>query len=309
MHSILGGVWATMVTPYNDESMIDYSALKPLIEWYHMNGVAGLFAVCQSSEMFFLSRDERVLLARNSVKFAEGMPVVASGNTADRLDDQIEEIKAISDTGINAFVLIANKLAKQDEPDSVWRVSAERVLEELPGLDFGIYECPYPYKRLMSPELLRWCASTGRFLFLKDTSCDAGQIKAKLDAIKGTRMRLYNANTPTLLSSLRDGAAGYSGVMANFFPKLYALLCKEWTEYPELAERAQDLAGTAALLERQSYPINAKVFLASEEIPIKPFCRSRELSDFTSSCSLEIMQAKRTLSPLVDSLCKTMSSV
>lgn len=305
MQSTLSGVWATMVTPYTDNLMIDYSVLKPLIEWYRMNGVTGLFAVCQSSEMFFLSREERVLLARNSVKFAEGMPVVVSGNTADSLDEQIEEIKAISDTGIDAFVLIANKLAKQGEPDSVWRMAAERILKELPHLDFGIYECPYPYKRLMSPELLHWCASTGRFLFLKDTSCDTKQIKAKLDAIKGTQMRLYNANTPTLLTSLRDGAAGYSGVMANFFPKLYALLCKEWAMYPELAERAQYLAGMAALLERQVYPINAKVFLASEGIPIKPFSRSRSLSDFTSSCYLEILQAKRTLSPLVDSLCKT----
>jgi 4-hydroxy-tetrahydrodipicolinate synthase len=117
-------------------------------------------------------------------------------------------------------------------------------------------------------------------------------------------MKLYNANTPTLLASLRDGAAGYSGVMTNFFPKLYAFLCEVWPGNPVLAEQAQDLAGTTALLERQSYPINAKVFLASEGIPITPFCRSRDLSDFTYSYGLEIMQAKRSLSAQVNALCR-----
>eukprot|EP01049_Picozoa_sp_SAG25_P025075 SAG25_NODE_11694_length_298_cov_0.773869_1_plen_45_part_10 len=32
-------------------------------EWYIASGVAGLFAVCQSSEMYALSEDERLELA------------------------------------------------------------------------------------------------------------------------------------------------------------------------------------------------------------------------------------------------------
>ena len=55
-----GGVWPVMLTPFTDHNEVDYPALERLTEWYIENGVSGLFAVCQSSEMFFLSLEERV---------------------------------------------------------------------------------------------------------------------------------------------------------------------------------------------------------------------------------------------------------
>lgn len=52
-----------MLTPFRDGA-VDYPALEALVEWYIAHGVSGLFAVCQSSEMFFLSLEERVGIAR-----------------------------------------------------------------------------------------------------------------------------------------------------------------------------------------------------------------------------------------------------
>ena len=103
----------------------------------------------------------------------------------------------------------------------------------------GFYECPYPYKRIISPELLKWCADTGRFYFIKDTSCDIENMKAKLEVIKGTNLKLFNANTSTLLETLELGASGYSGVMANFHPELYVKLCNIYKETLQKQERSQ----------------------------------------------------------------------
>ena len=58
-----GGVWPVMLTPFTEENQVDYAALKELVEWYIKNGVDGLFAVCQSSEMFKLTLKERVTAA------------------------------------------------------------------------------------------------------------------------------------------------------------------------------------------------------------------------------------------------------
>ena len=54
-----GGVWPVMLTPFTEENQVDYAALKELVEWYIKNGVDGLFAVCQSSEMFKLTLKEQ----------------------------------------------------------------------------------------------------------------------------------------------------------------------------------------------------------------------------------------------------------
>ena len=50
--TIAGGVWPVMITPFTEDKKIDYDAVLRIIEWYDKNGVDGIFAVCQSSEMF-----------------------------------------------------------------------------------------------------------------------------------------------------------------------------------------------------------------------------------------------------------------
>ena len=54
-----GGVWPVMLTPFTKDREIDFKTLKQLVEWYIERGSSGLFAVCQSSEMFYLSFEER----------------------------------------------------------------------------------------------------------------------------------------------------------------------------------------------------------------------------------------------------------
>ena len=52
------GMWPVMLTPLQQNGDVDYPALEELINWYIKEGSSGLFAVCQSSEMFYLSMEE-----------------------------------------------------------------------------------------------------------------------------------------------------------------------------------------------------------------------------------------------------------
>ncbi|MEG1113335.1 MAG: dihydrodipicolinate synthase family protein, partial [Hafnia sp.] len=51
----INGIVPVMLTPFTADEQIDYPALERLIDWYLAKGVDALFAVCQSSEMQFLS--------------------------------------------------------------------------------------------------------------------------------------------------------------------------------------------------------------------------------------------------------------
>lgn len=295
MKSIVpSGVWPTMLTPFTEENTVDYDSLERLIEWYIQQQVHGLFAVCQSSEMFFLTLDERVEIARFVVEKTAGrVPVVASGHVADHIDQQAEEIRRMVSTGIDAFVLVSNRLAGSNESDEVWKRNAEILLNEIQDISFGIYECPYPSKRLLSPELLKWCSDTGRFSFLKDTCCDLDQIRLKLDAVKGTNLKIYNANTATLLDSLRMGASGFSGILANFYPDLFVWMVENWQDDPLKAESVQSFLGPASLIELQNYPVNAKYHLQSEGIIDTMLCRVKDAAEMTSSQRMEVGQLKQ----------------
>ena len=52
----------TMITPYTADGNIDYETARKYVDWYFKNGLDGIFAVCQSSEIFYLSLKERVRL-------------------------------------------------------------------------------------------------------------------------------------------------------------------------------------------------------------------------------------------------------
>ncbi len=271
------GVWPVMVTPFTDDNAIDFDALGPLTDWFVRQGVAGLFTVSMSSEMYFLSDDERLALAEGVVKAAAGrIGVVASGTFGGPLEQQADFVKRIHDTGVDAVVVIASQLANEEAGDEDWHRAAEMLMALAEGVPLGIYECPRPYHRLLTPKLIGSLAATGRYLFHKDTCTDIEAIRAKIAATRDTPFRFYNAQTATLLDSLRAGGDGYSGTAANLFPSLQAWLCAHHADEPDTAEELQRFLSTVEPAVRTKYPNSAKLFESLYGVPIKPHSRMRE---------------------------------
>lgn len=286
------GAWPTMITPFNCDNEIDYNALGALIEWYIENGADGLFATCQSSEIFYLSLEERVKLTKFVREKAAGrIPVIASGHVSYDLKDQAEELNRIAETNVDAVILISNRLAAENESDDIFIERLERLLEQLPkDVKLGFYECPVPYKRVLTPPILKYCISTGRFAFLKDTCCDMERIQEKLEILEGSGIHLFNANTATLVESMKHGGSGYSGVMANFQMKLYSWLVKHWQDDPETTDFLQNILTACSYIELKNYPANAKCYLNMIGVPMKETARKGRQSIQNSTELLELSQ-------------------
>ena len=301
--TIADGVWPVMITPYTEDNEIDYKGVAALLEWYGQQQVAGVFAVCQSSEMHLLEREERIRLAKFVIDHApKGMGVIASGHVAESVEEQVEDAKRVIDFGVDSYVFISNQFAREDEDEEVAKASIDHLISRIPDVSFGIYECPRPYKRLLSPELLKWCADTGRFSFLKDTCCSLSTLKAKAEAVKGSTLKIFNANAATLLESLKVGISGYSGIMANFHASMYVWLCRNYAKEPEKAAAVQDLLGLASVIESQLYPVNAKYHMQLEGLDINLFSRVQDFTLLTGSRQMEVEQMRRTVNLFRDRL-------
>lgn len=284
-----GGVWPVMLTPFYNDGEVDFEGLKQLTEWYIKKGCHGLFAVCQSSEMFYLSLEERIQIAETVVKTTNGrVPVIACGNISEGVENQLEEVKKIYATGVDAVILISNQFAAEEEDDVTWMKRCDEFLKKIPAhIPLGFYECPYPYKRLISLENLQTLKETGRIYFLKDTCCDIGLIKRRIEVLSGSKLKLYNANTTTLLESMRSGAAGFSGVMANFHPELYVYLYDN--QHDKKSELLQSFLAMASLIERQYYPANAKYYLQNfTDQNIGTFCRKMDNNGLSGTFKKEV---------------------
>lgn len=276
------GVWPVMLTPFNEAREIDWASLKRLIDWYIRQGVKGLFANCQSSEMFFLSDAESLRLTRFILDYVDGrLPVVASGHTACAVSQQIDQLGRIAETGADSVILISNRLALPGEGDEVVLANLQKITAALPEtVKLGIYECPYPYKRLLSDQIISWCARNGRYTLIKDTCCRIEVIRRRVDLVKGSGLHIANANGQTLLPSLQAGAHGYSGVMANFHPDLYVWLCDHWQNAPEKSEIIAAYLATASLTEYLDYPVCAKDYQVSIGNFSSAACRVRGSGEF-----------------------------
>lgn len=276
------GVWPVMLTPFNEAREIDWASLKRLVDWYIRQGVKGLFANCQSSEMFFLSDAESLRLTRFILDYVDGrLPVVASGHTACAVSQQIDQLGRIAETGADSVILISNRLALPGEGDEVVLANLQKITAALPEtVKLGIYECPYPYKRLLSDQVISWCARSGRYTLIKDTCCRIEVIRRRVDLVKGSGLHIANANGQTLLPSLQAGAHGYSGVMANFHPDLYVWLCDHWQNAPEKSEIIAAYLATASLTEYLDYPVCAKDYQVSIGNFSSAACRVRGSGEF-----------------------------
>jgi len=278
------GFIPVMLTPFSEDGKIDYKALELLTAHYLKAGVKGLFANCLSSEMFELTNEERIALTAKVVKIADGtVPVVATGTFGGPIAEQAEFVKRIYDTGIEAVILITSLIAAETDSDEIFDEKVAELLRLTPSIPVGFYECPVPFKKVLTAEQLGRYVATGRVIYHKDTSLDINQVKAKLAVTDRPGFGLYDAYMVHALASLRAGSAGLSCIQGNFFPELIVWLCENYNN-PLLTDELNALQDFLILnmeVMHDVYPYAAKYALQKQGLNISTFTR-RQVGHFSS---------------------------
>lgn len=261
MFKPITGIIPVVLTPYKEDGSIDWDGYTRLIEWYLKHEADALFAVCQSSEMHHLTLSERVQLAKETVRIVNGrVPVVASGHISDDVEQQQIELRALAGTGIDALILVTNRLpVSPDANDETVIASMQSLMDILPSeLPLGLYECPQPYRRLLSDDVLKFCADSGRFTTLKDVSCDLETVTRRAALVEGSPLAIVNANAAIAWPAIRAGSKGFCGVMNNYHPDLYAWLYHHGKHHPVVASELAVFLALGGTSETQGYPAVAK---------------------------------------------------
>ncbi len=271
------GFIPVMLTPFTENGTIDFEGLTKLTELYLNAGAAGLFANCLSSEMFELSADERVAITKHVVDVDGGsVPVVATATFGGPVQKQADFVKRMYDTGIEAGIVITNMLAGELEPDEAFEERVFQLLDATPGVPLGFYECPDPFKRVLSAAQLKRFVATGRVIYHKDTCLDIDLVKAKLDVTRGiAKFGLYDAYMVHAVDSLKAGAAGLSCIQGNYYPELIVWLCENYdnASAAEQVTHVQRFFIDHMDVMHRVYPVVAKYFLQKRGVEISRFTR------------------------------------
>ena len=262
MTNKIKGIIPVMLTAFDDHGGIDWESQERLTEWYLERGSEALFAVCQSSEMLYLDLNEREALARFTVEVVDGrLPVIASGHVGVTLEDQITELTKIAATGIDCLVFVTNRLDPDNLGSEFLFKTVETLKQELPpDLRLGLYECPLPYRRLLSDDEIAYFAQDPRFVILKDVSCDIQTVRRRLELTKNSSLVISNANAAIAFEAMKSGASGFCGVFNNFHPDLYRWLEDEGEIHTELANELARFLVLSAATEGMGYPKLAKAY-------------------------------------------------
>lgn len=200
------GIYSLMLTPYFEDRTIDYATYEKYTEWQVSQGVDHLFAVCGSSEMTKLTLEERLKLATLTAKHKGNTTIVATANIEATVEENIEEIKKMEQTGVDGLVLTTKGLG--DDDDKI--VDYITKLLDVASLPVFLYEFPGFRPHLMSGKAYGELAKTGKIWGIKDTTSTFEGIKDKIDNKYDST--IIQANMPFLWDSY---VAGARGVMAT----------------------------------------------------------------------------------------------
>ncbi|EPR69442.1 dihydrodipicolinate synthase family protein [Cyclobacterium qasimii] len=294
-----------MLTPYKADMTVDYKGLKKLTDYYLESGARGFFANCLSSEMYDLSPEERLKVTKTVVKRVNGkFPVVATGSFGDTAKEKAEFTKQIADTGVDAVIMITSHFAEKGESDDVVIKNLEAYLSLTGDITLGTYECPTPYKRILSQRVQQFLLDSGRLVYHKDTSEDIDNILQKLKTAEGTKMGFYNAHMGSAVASLRNGGAGLSPIAGNYYPEVIAWICKNASDTGK-TEQVDWLQDQVRDMERRvtaNYMLSSRYFLNKEGLDLEIVSR-RAKNPLTSAqqsvvdtCYAEVQGWKQKLS-------------
>lgn len=261
-----------MLTPFDENGEIDFTALAKLTHYYIEAGATGLFANCLSSEMFELGKEERIAVTSFVVEEVAGaIPVFSTGTFCGPLKEQADFCKRIYDTGITAVVAITSILANENDADKTLLSQVAELFSLTGNIRFGFYECPVPYKRVLSPLLLKQIVDTNRIVYYKDTSLDLEAVMQKVMLTKAHgSFELYDAFMVNAVASMESGCAGLSCIQGNYFPEMISWITSNFSnqEYSLQVKQVQQFLTDTMDVIHNVYPISAKYFLQSRNFPI-----------------------------------------
>lgn len=218
------GVYSLILTPFNWDRTIDYKAYEEYVEWQAAFKPQHLFAVCGSSEMTMLTPEERIKCAGLAVKNSNGVPVFVTANLQEGFKDQLEEMKALEQQGVNGLVFVTKGMC--NKPDEMYEYMTSLASHtELPII---LYEFPGLQPHLMDGVTYGRLVETGKFKGIKDTTSNMPGIEAKL-AVQGDS-NVLQANIPYLYDAYLKGARGVCATPTSCGAGLFVKMWDEFTK-------------------------------------------------------------------------------
>jgi len=249
----LSGTYTAIVTPFNSDLSVDYSALRHLVQWQIENGVDGLVAVGTTGESPTLEIDEHLKVIATTVEAAAGKVQVIAGTGANSTSEAVALTRELLQMAVDATLQVTPYYNK---PSAEGLYQHFATVADL-GVPVVLYNVPGRSAREIPLSVIQRLADHPEVIAIKE----AGGSVERVSAIRNLcDLTVISGDDSLTLPMLSVGAAGVISVAANIIPRAMSDMVR--------LALAGDFA-RALELHRENYQLFTDLFIDTNPIPVK----------------------------------------
>lgn len=251
-----GQILTAMVTPFDQNGEIDFSATKNLIDYLIANGTDGLVIAGTTGESPTLSTEEKVELFKFVVNVVDGRVPVIAGTGSNSTRASIQLTRLAEATGVDGVMLVAPYYNKPCQEGLYLHFKA---IAESTKLPIVLYNVPGRSVVNMSVDTVVRLSEIPNIVAIKEAS---GDLDAMAQIIHNTpdSFTLYSGDDGLTLPALSIGGAGVISVASHVIGNEMQTMIKKF--------ESGNLKGAAAD-HRRLLPLMKELFSAPNPSPVK----------------------------------------
>ena len=213
------GTGVAIVTPFQDDGAVDYTALENLVEHIIVNKVDFIVALGTTSEAATLTSEERKKVVRNVIDQTEGRVPIVIGIGGNNTAEVVETIKSNDFDGLSGILSVAPYYNK---PNQRGMLEHFREISKATPVPIILYNVPSRTSSNISAEtVLQLAEECWNVVAVKEASGDLDQI-SKIIWDKPEEFHVLSGDDALTLPMMALGADGVISVVANAFPAAFS---------------------------------------------------------------------------------------
>lgn len=223
----LRGLGVALITPFKEDSSVDFEALSRLVQFHLESGTDYIVALGTTAETPTLSKKEKSDVVRFIVEEVDGKIPVVMGLGGNNTADLASDLKNSDFSGISAILSVTPYYNKPTQEGLYRHYCA---LSQASSLPLILYNVPGRTGVNMTAETtLRLASDCDNIVAIKEASGDLGQIKSIIDkAPEG--FHVISGDDAITTDVIALGGIGVISVFANAFPREMVWLVKNALE-------------------------------------------------------------------------------
>ncbi len=256
MQALTGSIVA-LVTPMDDNGMVDFNALKKLVDWHIQEGTNGIVAVGTTGESATLEIAEHLEVIKSMVKYADGrIPIIAgsgSNSTAQALKTTSESYKIGADFSL-LVTPYYNKPSQKGLIEHFLKIADSCDIKQI------LYNVPSRTSCDLTPDTVKILSKHENIIGIKESVSSIERINDLMNVSnENNDFLVFSGDDGSFIDLLGLGGHGVISVAANVIPKGISEICMFYDDDKDHAIK----------LNKKYKNLYELLFVESNPIPVK----------------------------------------